>query len=70
MFLSAAKQPSQKHEVKPMTDPQEAYRRFEGPDHPLDNGAATFDHKLLLVLFGVVIVCAIGLLSMAIFVAS
>lgn len=53
-----------------MTDPQDTYRSFEGTDHPLDNGAATFDRRLCLVLFGVVIVCAIGLLSMAIFVAS
>lgn len=53
-----------------MTDPQEAYRRWEGIDSPLEDGGAAFDQRLRLVLCGIVIGCAIGLLTMAIFVTG
>lgn len=53
-----------------MTDPQDTFRRFEGADSPLDDGAAAFDHNLRLVLCGIVIGCAIGLLAMSIFVTN
>lgn len=48
--------------------PEEAYRIWEGPDHIIDEGATAFDHRLRSLLCGIVIGCAIGLLSMAIFV--
>lgn len=53
-----------------MTDPQDAFRRFEGARQQIDDGANAFDHRLRGLIFGIVIGCAIGLLTMAIFVSS
>lgn len=49
-----------------MTDPQEAYRRWEGIDSPLEDGGAAFDHKLLKVLFVIVAICGVGLIGISI----
>jgi hypothetical protein len=51
-----------------MIDPQNTFRRFEGDDYPLEDGGAEFNRRLGLVLSGIAIGCAIGLISMAIFV--
>ena len=50
-----------------MNDPQDAYRRWEGPDHLIDEGATAFDRRLGAVIWGILIGCAIGILATAIF---
>jgi hypothetical protein len=62
-----------------MTDPQEAYRRWEGQeayrpwpgmDSPLEDGGAEFNGRLHYTICGIVIGCVIGILATAIFVTG
>jgi hypothetical protein len=53
-----------------MTDPQEAYRRWEGMDSPLEDGGAEFNGRLHYTICGIVIGCVIGILATAIFVTG